>query len=351
MEDEALKEAPWWSSQWLDIYLLQDGFVYEEEWYLWMIPFVLLIFPLRWILGKLNRGQLKMASFKQEFVFDPWSLFRFVAPLFASFCLVFLLIALARPQKTNLETPKYTLGIDIMVSLDISESMELADLKPNRLEATKSVASEFVAGRKGDRIGLTIFSGEAYSLCPLTNDHELVQSYIKDLDFDLIQKNGTAIGSALGVSLNRMRESVSNSRVIILLSDGENNAGNLDPLAVAEMASAFDVKVYTIAVGLEGQIPVGKDPFGRVQYAMSNIDIPLLKKIAEQSNGRFFRATNTQALKEIFEEIDNMEKTEVLELEYKNTVDYYYIYLYWAMVCLGLFFFFKLPFFSNALTD
>lgn len=349
MPKGANQEA-WWSLDWLSWETLQ-GYEYAHPIWLKLIPFLLLVFVGRWLLGRFYRPQFKVATFKDQLPQDWWSLSRFLNPLFGLLALAFICIALARPQKTSETTERYTRGIDIMITLDISRSMELEDFKPNRLDATKQVASDFVAERKGDRIGLTIFSGEAYSLCPLTTDHELLQGYIQDLNFEMIKKQGTAIGSALGVSLNRIRETTSPSRVIILLSDGENNAGHLDPRAVASMADAYGVRIYTIGVGKEGKIAIGTDAFGRTQYARSNIDLELLKEVASSTGARFFRATNNEALESIFSEIDELEKTDIVENHYVNTQDYYPIYLYWAMVFLLAWLLFKLPVFSNVFTD
>src|SRR3982750_3378990 len=156
--------------------------------------------------------------------------------------------ALARPQKTNEKVEQWTEGIDIMIALDISQSMLMEDFTPNRLEAAKKVALNFINGRKQDRIGLVVFSGDAFSLTPLTTDYDLLKTYLNELNFDMIEKMGTAIGSAMAVVTNRMRESDSKSKVCILLSDGENTAGNIDPIKASQLAAAYGIKIYTIVV-------------------------------------------------------------------------------------------------------
>src|SRR5690606_20444389 len=163
--------------------------------------------------------------------------------------LIMLVIALARPQRSNERVEQFTEGIDIMLVLDISESMDLQDFTPNRLEAAKATAIEFINGRVGDRIGMVVFAGEAYSLAPLTNDYELLTDLVKEISFSMMEAKGTAIGSALASGTNRMKESESASKVMILLSDGESNAGNVDPLFAANLAAALDIKIYTIAMG------------------------------------------------------------------------------------------------------
>jgi Ca-activated chloride channel family protein len=198
---------------------------------------------------------------------------------------------------------------------------------------------------------MVVFSGEAYSLSPLTNDYKLLTSLISEINFSMIEAKGTAIGSAIAAGTNRMKDSETPSKVMILLSDGESNAGNVDPLFAAQLASAFDIKIYTIAVGKDGMVPYGTDFFGRPQMVESYLDETTLREIARIGNGQFFRASDGNALQQIFEQIDTLEKAEILENRYKETADYYRIYLFWAMlfflVWLGL----KSSFLNNFLLD
>jgi Ca-activated chloride channel family protein len=262
-----------------------------------------------------------------------------------------MIVALARPQKTNERVEQYTEGIDIMLVMDISESMDLQDFKPNRLESAKGTAIDFINGRFGDRIGVVIFSGEAYSLAPLTNDYPLLTDLIKDISFNMMDAKGTAIGSALASGTNRIRESDSKSKVMILLSDGENNAGNVDPLYAAQLASAMDIKIYTIAVGKDGMVPYGVDFFGRPQMIESYLDETTLREIARIGEGKFFRASDDNTLQQIFDQIDEMEKAEIIESRYKETVDYYRVYLFFGIILFLIWLGLKSTFFNNFLLD
>jgi Ca-activated chloride channel family protein len=262
-----------------------------------------------------------------------------------------IIISIARPQRTNEKVEQWTEGIDIMLVIDISESMQIEDFKPNRLEAAKETALKFIQGRYQDRIGMVIFSGDAYSLSPLTLDYDLLKSYIKDINFDMIENRGTAIGSALAVATNRMRESETNSKILILLSDGDNTAGNIDPITAAELAHSFDIKIYTIAIGQEGRVPFGKDFFGRTRYVENTLDETNLRKIADIGEGEFFRVSDNKALENVFQLIDQYEKAEIKETRYKDTKDFYVIYLTWAIVLLLAWIGLKSTFISNVLQD
>jgi Ca-activated chloride channel family protein len=229
--------------------------------------------------------------------------------------------------------------------------MQIQDFQPNRLEAAKGVARDFIKGRIQDRIGIVVFSGDAFSLAPLTTDYDLLNSYLNDISFEMIESRGTAIGSALAVVTNRMRESESKSKVCILLSDGDNTAGNIDPITSAELAAAYEIKMYTIIVGQEGMVPFGKDYFGRPNMVENTIDETTMRKIAEIGSGEFFRVTDNEALKNVFDRIDQYEKAEIKETRFKDTADYYYIYLQWAVLFFILFLLLKSTFLSNVLQD
>jgi Ca-activated chloride channel homolog len=271
--------------------------------------------------------------------------------LLLALVLALLLVALARPQKTNEKVEQWTEGIDIMIAVDISQSMQIEDFTPNRLEAAKTVCRDFIKGRKQDRIGIVVFSGDAFSLAPLTTDYDLLNAYIDDMNFDMIENRGTAIGSALAVVTNRMRESPTKSKVCILVSDGDNTAGNIDPITSAELASAFNIKLYTIVVGKEGLVPFGKDPFGRQMMVENTVDETTMRKIASIGSGQFFRVTDNKALKNVFEKIDQYEKAEIKETRFKDTSDFYFIYLQWAIVFFLLWLLMKSSFMSNVLQD
>jgi Ca-activated chloride channel family protein len=282
---------------------------------------------------------------------NPWTYLRLIPVLFFLLALLMIVIALARPQRTNEKVEQYTEGIDIMIVMDISESMDLQDFKPNRLESAKETAIDFINGRFGDRIGMVIFSGEAYSLAPLTTDYALLTDLIREISFNMMDAKGTAIGSGLASATNRMRESESASKVMILLSDGENNAGNVDPIFAAELAAAMDIKIYTIAVGKDGMVPYGTDFFGRPQMIESYLDETTLREIAKIGEGQFFRASEGDALDQIFNQIDSMEKAEIIETRYKETVDYYRTYLFWGLIFFFVWMALKSSFLNNFLLD
>jgi Ca-activated chloride channel family protein len=246
---------------------------------------------------------------------------------------------------------QWTEGIDIMLVVDISESMQIEDFKPNRLEAAKQVALNFIGGRFQDRIGMVIFSGDAYSLSPLTTDYDLLKAHIDDISFDMIENRGTAIGSALAVGTNRMRDSDSKSKVLILLSDGDNTAGNIDPLTAAKLANAYGIKIYTIAVGKEGRVPFGKDFFGRPRYVENTMDETTLREIAKIGDGEFYRVSDNQALQNVFDLIDQYEKAEIKETRYQDTTDFYQVYLRWAIVFFIFWLGLKSTFMANILQD
>lgn len=235
------------------------------------------------------------------------------ALLLASFALV--IIVLARPQSSDSWSRTDTEGIDIVLSLDVSYSMQTPDFKPNRLEASKDVAAQFVAGRPNDNIGMVIFGKESYTLCPMTSDHAVLANMINSIEFDLLDGSSTAIGDGLVTAVNRIRNGVAKSKVIILLTDGSNNAGDVAPRDAASVAKAMGVRLYTIGVGSKGEVDmqVGVDPFGRpiTQKVKADIDEEVLQAMAQLTGGRYFRATNKSKLADIFDEIDQMEKTKM----------------------------------------
>jgi Ca-activated chloride channel family protein len=341
----------WFSLHWFDPRTLRE-FNWENYYYLYAIPLVPCLLLVRWVLHFKFRTKFDIALQTKDLKnWDLTGAIRFIPYGFMALCTAFILIALARPQKVNETVEQFNEGIDIILLLDISESMQLEDLKPNRLEAAKEVARNFIKGRQHDRIGIVVFKGEAYSLSPLTTDYKLLNSFINDIGFDMIKASGTAIGSAIAVGINRMRESDSKSRIMILLSDGENTAGNISPLMASELAHAFDIKIYSIGVGKDGSVAYGKGTNGQTQYAQSFMDESTLRKIAENAQGKFFRASNNNALNEVFLFIDKHEKGEIKESRFKDNKDYYQIYLSWGCLFFLCWLFTKSTFLSNALED
>lgn len=326
-------------------------FEWENLWALHLIWIAPLILVLRKFVKLLKNPVLELSLPGTVSQNNPWTYLRLIPGLMFILAVWMIVIALARPQKSNERVEQTTEGIDIMIVMDISESMDLQDFQPNRLEAAKKTAIDFINGRFGDRIGMVIFSGEAYSLAPLTTDYALLTDLVKDISFNMMDAKGTAIGSALAAGTNRMRESESKSKVMILLSDGESNAGNVDPLFAAQLASAMDIKIYTIAVGKDGMVPYGVDFFGRPQMVESYLDESALREIAGIGNGAFFRASDDDALEQIFNQINTMEKAEILESRYKETTDYYRVYLFWGILLFLTWLGLKSTFFNNFLLD
>lgn len=248
-----------------------------------------------------------------------------------------LVVALARPQSTSKQSSKNIEGVDIVMAMDISGSMLAEDFSPNRLEASKQLAREFVRGRENDRIAVVAFSGEAYTQCPLTIDHGILENRIRQLKSGVIT-DGTALGDGLAVSINRIRQSDTKSKVIILLTDGVNNAGSIDPLTASDIAKTYGIRVYTIGVGTRGLAPYPyKTPFGiQYQNVQVEIDENLLKQIADETGGTYFRATNKNRLKSVFEEIDKLEKTKIEVLSYEQRAEEFKPFLWAALVLLLL---------------
>lgn len=250
-----------------------------------------------------------------------------------------IIVAMARPRTVDVNNKtKTTRGIDIVIAMDVSGSMLAKDFKPNRMEALKDVAENFVEGRPNDRIGLVVYAGEAYTKTPVTSDKALVIDAIKTIKYDeTVLKDGTGIGTGLATAINRLKESKAKSRVIILLTDGVNNAGVIDPRMAADIAKEYGIKVYTIGVGTNGNalFPYAKRPDGKFEYKMQKVEIDeqLMKEIAKKTTGKYFRATSNTKLKAIYEEINKLETTEIEEMKYYNYDEKFHPF---AWAALGL---------------
>ena len=247
-----------------------------------------------------------------------------------------IIIVLARPQSSNKWEQVTTEGIDVVMCMDVSGSMRAMDFKPNRLEASKNVGIEFVNARQNDRFGLVVFAGESFTQCPMTTDRAVVINFMKDIDFGVIE-DGTAIGMGLATAVNRVKESRAKSKVIIMLTDGVNNRGDVGPVTAAEIAASFGIRVYTIGIGSQGTAPVPvQDAFGRtVTRSMPvEIDEDVLKKIAETTDGTYFRATDNHKLREIYQQIDQMEKTRLDVKQFSKKKEVYFPFLLAAMLIL-----------------
>jgi Ca-activated chloride channel family protein len=303
---------------------------------------LLLLIPIVFLyVWKMQRSDASLQiSSHQKLAQFPKSLkvkLRHVPFIFRNLALVFIIIAIARPQASNSWRTENTEGIDIMMALDISGTMMAEDLKPNRLEAAKSVASEFILSRPNDNIGLVIFSGESFTQCPLTSDHAVLVNLFKGVNYGLIE-DGTAIGLGLANAVSRIKESKAKSKVIILLTDGSNNRGDIAPITAAEIAKTFGIRVYAIGVGSYGvvNIPV-PTPMGiQYQQMQSEFDEKSLQSIAGMTGGKYFRATDNSKLRRIYQEIDQLEKTKINVREYSKKNEQFFLFSLFAFIFLIL---------------
>jgi len=331
-------------------YTTLAGYQWQEPRLLLLIGAVPLLFGLRWVLAR-RRARVGVALGPGPMGRDWLAALRFLPDVVLGLALCFGVVALARPQRTDERVEQLGRGIDLVLALDVSGSMEIQDLRPNRLAAAKRIAADFLKTRVGDRLALVAFAGDAYSLAPLTTDYDLLREHLASLRVGIIKNDGTAIGTALGVATNRLRESTARSRVCILLSDGESNAGSLDPLLAARLAHAFGIRIYTIGLGKDGFVPYGRDSLGRTRYVQTRLDETTMRQLAAAAEGQFFRATDTAGLREVFNQINRLEKSEIKQLRYRNTKDFYRPYLWLSIALWLLWLGLKSTFLSNPLED
>jgi len=306
---------------------------------LYFLLLLLLIPMIGWYIWKLRKSQASIQLSSIEGFSKAPNTFRtylrHIPFILRMLAFTFLVIALARPQTSNKWSTATTEGIDIMMSLDISSSMLAQDLQPNRLEAAKDVAASFINGRPTDNIGLVIFAKESFTQCPLTLDHAVLLNLLKDVKCGMLE-DMTAIGHGLATAVSRLKDSQAKSKVIILLTDGSNNAGEIAPMTAAEIAKTFGIRVYTIAVGTNGEAPypVQTAMGAKIVQIPVEIDEKILTQIAQLTGGQYFRATNNKALKEIYQEIDQMEKSKMSVQEYSKKYEEYALF---AMIALSFF--------------
>ncbi|WP_315287755.1 VWA domain-containing protein [Tannerella forsythia] len=295
------------------------------------IYLLLLLIPLiGWYFWKMRKNQASVEMSSSQAFDAPKAVtakvyLRHVPFVLRMIAIALVIVILARPQSTNSWQNSSTEGIDIMMAIDISSSMLAQDLRPNRLEAAKNVAAAFINGRPNDNIGLVVFSAESFTQCPLTTDHAILLNLFKNIQSGMIE-DGTAIGLGLANAVSRIKDSQAKSKVIILLTDGSNNRGEIAPVTAAEIAKTFGIRVYTIGVGTKGEAPYPfRLPGGMIQTQMIPVDIdePTLKQIATTTGGQYFRATDNASLKEIYSEIDQMEKTKISVREYSKKQEEY----------------------------
>ena len=311
---------------------------FENPQFFWLF----LLFPLlilwQWFRRKKEMPSVLFSSLQVVQPLRTWrTTLRPILYVLRCLALAALIVALARPRSSSeITKTKTTEGIDIILSIDMSSSMLAKDLKPNRIEALKRVASHFIEQRASDRIGIVVYSGESYTKVPATTDKSVVLQALKDIKQGEID-DGTAIGMGLGTAINRLKDSKTKSKVIILMTDGVNNTGVIDPLSAAELAKEYGIRVYTIGIGTNGKAlsPVAYNPDGSLQYDMVPVEIDerLLTQIAEATGGHYFRATDNQKLAQIYTEIDKLEKSKIEELKYYQHKENFRL---WALLALVL---------------
>ncbi|SMD02982.1 vWA domain-containing protein [Pedobacter africanus] len=319
-------------------------------WLLLLVPLMLgwYIWRNRKLQGTLSISVVKAFALPKKNNYGLWRHYGIVLRLLA---LVTLIVALARPQSAFSWQNSTTEGIDIVIATDISGSMLAEDLKPNRLEAGKNIAIDFIKNRPEDRIGLVIFSGESFTQCPLTIDHDVLINLFGDISNGMVE-DGTAIGMGLATAVNRLKESDAKSKVVILLTDGSNTTGSIPPLTAAEIAKQMKVRVYTIGVGTKGYAPYPvKTPFG-VQYQQVpvTIDEGVLSKIATVTGGKYFRATNNEKLKQIYQQIDKLERAKIAVTQYHKKTERFLPFALIAVLLLLIEFLLRNTVFKGALT-
>ena len=313
--------------------------IFANPTYLYLL--LLLIPMIGWYIYKLSKSQASLQVSSSE-VFDApgatsWKVWlRHVPFILRMAAVATLIVILARPQSTNSWSNSSTEGIDIVMAVDVSTSMLAQDLKPNRLEAAKDVAASFINGRPTDNIGLVVFAGESFTQCPLTTDHTVLLNLFKDIQPGIIQ-DGTAIGLGIANAVSRIKDSQAKSKVIILLTDGVNNSGEIAPVTASEIAQTFGIRVYTIGVGTQGEAPYPYQTAAGIKYQNLPVEIdePTMKQIAATTGGQYFRATDNASLKEIYSEIDKMEKTKISVQEYSKKQEEY---KNWALLLFALLF-------------
>jgi Ca-activated chloride channel family protein len=310
----------------------------------WMLALAPVVVAAAWLHSRRRRrGDARLAlpgsAVRLRIGASPWQQLERALPWLRCLVLLLVVVALARPQAgTRLESVS-TYGVDIVVALDVSSSMKAEDFPGNRLAEAKRVVQRFIAGRPTDRIGLVIFAGLAVTRCPLTLDHQMLLQFVDRVDFAPADQDGTALGMGLAAGVNRLRKSDARSKIVVLVTDGRNNRGQIGPQAAAEAARAVGVRVYPVGVGTEGEapVPVDRGPLG-TRYVMQRVDLdePLLNEMAEQTDGRYFRATDAEGLAEVFRTIDELEQTEIESRVRLLHTELFHYALLPALALLGL---------------
>ena len=315
------------------------GISFAYPWVLYFLIIVPLMLVWYWLKGKQKQPSITYSSLGifGNIAFSWRERFRHIPIILRALAVALLIVALARPQNFSSGENIYTEGIDIAMVLDISGSMLAEDLKPNRIEAAKAVIDNFIKGRTSDRIGLVIFARDSFTQCPLTVDYNVLLNLLSQVKSGMIE-DGTAIGNAIANGVNRLKDSKAKSKIIILLTDGVNNSGEVDPVFAAQIAKTFGIRIYTIGVGTKGEAPYPvQTPFGiRYQMIPVEIDENVLRQISNITGGEYFRATDNRTLQAIYDKIDKLEKSKVEITSYRNAKELFYGWLGAGLVLLVL---------------
>ena len=329
-----------------------NNFEFHNTGFLWLLTLIPVIALWHFFMRKKDAAVLTMSStrgFKSVSFLSKCKPFLYLLRLLG---IAAIIIALAKPRNVSVSRKtKSNKGIDIVMAIDVSASMLARDLKPNRLEALKKVAVNFVDRRPNDRIGIVVYAGESFTQTPITSDKGIIKRTISELKWGQLE-GGTAIGMGLGSAVNRLKESTAKSKVIILLTDGVNNSGNIDPRTATELAKELGIKTYTIGIGTNGMayFPWSRDPRnGKLQFRKQQVEIDeaLLKEIASETQGKYFRATDNSSLKEIYDEIDALEKTKIEEFKYYNYQEKFRLFVFLGLGFLVLEFILKNTIFKS----
>lgn len=346
-----LEHIEWLSLEWFKWDTIKY-FHWENPLFLYIIPLIPTLYFLRWLFHFRFRQKFQIALYSNEVKSKGIiQLLRLIPFSIGGICLGFFIVALARPQKEIVHKQQWSEGVDILMAVDISESMRLKDVQPDRLASSKEVLENFIDKRPFDRFGIVLFAGEAYTYCPLTTDHNMVKKMLRKTHTDLINNQGTAIGTAIGVGINRLIQSENKSKVMILITDGENTTGVLDPSVAAKLAYEKGIKIYTFSVGKEGSVAYGTNATGQTQYAYTQPDDRGLKEIAQITGGKFYKATNKRSLSDFFQNLDSLEKSEIQTVSGQAYQDVYRIYLYWGLVFFIFWTALRSSFLNNYLED
>ena len=335
---------------WLKPEVLKS-YIWENPNYLYGILATPLLLTLRWLFYYRFRKKYNVALNKRETKsLNLIQILRFIPLSLLLISISFVITGLARPQRSNETNTQYTEGINIIFAIDVSESMKITDIHPSRFDAAKQICIDIINKRTNDRMGIVIFAGEAITLAPLTNDYVLLKNQLTDLKQNKALQSGTAIGTALGTAINRLKNAPTKERLIVLISDGENTSGLMDPATAAELCLDYNIRIYCIGLGKDGTHQF-KDDDGTIQYVESKLDENTLKNISSITKGKFYRAYDKKSLVDIISNINQIEKGKIVQMQYTDVKDFYTVYIKWAVVFFLLWTMTRITFLNNFLED